>query len=74
MTGLASVAVPRCGVSTWGQQIAVVEVQERVNLCRATSSSTQEKGQRLEQPMIWLLPYLADFEVRKSKVFSSNNS
>ena len=74
MTGPAPLTIPRGDVSTWGEEFDIADLAERVQLCRDAAATTREKGQRLEQLAIWLLPHIPGFQVRKTDVFNPDHS
>ena len=50
----------------------VVRIAAHLALCQAPAPTTREKGQRLEQLAIWLLPHLPGFRVRMTDFFSAD--
>jgi Restriction endonuclease len=74
MTRPSHVTVPRGDPSTWGQVLDMAELAAHLDLCRAPAPTTREKGQRLEQLAIWLLPHLPGFRVRIVDFFSADHA
>ena len=74
MTALRSITIPYGDARTWASPLDTAELAMRIRECRKASSTTSEKGQSLEQLMVWLLPHLPGFRVRAKDVFSSDHS
>jgi Restriction endonuclease len=74
MTPPTPLTLPRGDAITWSVELDVAELGDRVRLCQQSAATTREKGQRLEELMVWLLPHIPGFQVRRRDVFDSEHS
>jgi hypothetical protein len=74
MTSPAPVAVPRGDATTWMQELDTAELAAHVQACQAPTPTTRDKGRRLEQLAIWLLPHIPGFRMRRVNVFSADHA
>ncbi len=81
MTIFSPIHIPYGDDSTWGRALDATQLKQRVQACREPVAkgrrkgiTTREKGQRLEQLMVWLLPHIEGFRVTKTDIFATGRA
>jgi hypothetical protein len=68
------VTLPFGDSTAWNTPLDVNELAAHVAHCRASASTTTEKGARLEQLMCWLMGHLPGVQARQINRFSANGA
>lgn len=70
----STVSLPHGDQQLWDTAMDVAELQRHVQHCRADTTTTKEKGARLEQLMCWLIPHIPGFEARLLNEYSADHA